>query len=576
MPEKGKNNAVKIIILLGVVIRLIIAPFAANFGDCFNWYGFARLAINDYPHLYNSVNLVPLSNAFYSYPPLWAIVLGVCLSPLFLFKITGISLTLFFIKLPVILTGIFLAKKIWDFTKSAKIVAFYYLSPLMIFLEAIWGAFDILTAALVFVSYWCAKKERFVISALMLSMAAAFKIWPLLIFPGMVIYLLKERKIKDAFLFAGIFFVSFIFFLCPFIFTDPSGLLKNTLFHHGARGINWHMSIWSIWYWLSAHNIVKMEWLYYAGSRIFLPNLIFYTMILLMYYIWTRNKKNLVLNIYIFPLLIFLVFSPWITPSYFAWIFVLLALISVNSDVLSKSDYLLLNILPIISELCANSRYATSGGRFFSLNLMANPVLAAVFFSTTACLYFYIWLKISVRLLRKKDEIDFIAENHKKPDVFTLRETVFIVAVILILTGFFAVLPRPQRINLKNQIFPAYAKAAKNKFIFNNLGVLYGQSGYFKEAQWAFNEGIKEDVSYELSLINLAFLYAHQKEFKKAVEQLEEVIRVNPKNYPVYEKIIFCCLAQEKPDKQKAGIYYNRALALGIAIPEQVIVLMKD
>ncbi len=247
MPEKRKDNAVKIIILLGLVIRLIIAPFAANFGDCFNWYGFASLAINDYAHLYNSLYVVPLSNAFYSYSPLWAVISGIFLSPLFLFKITGISLTLFFIKLPIILVGVLLAKKLWDFTESAKIVAFYYLSPLMIFTEAIWGAFDVITAALVFFSYWCVKKERFAISALMLSMAAAFKIWPLLILPGMVIYLLKERKIKNAFLYAGIFFVSFIFFLSPFIFTDPSGLFKNTLLHHGSRGINWHMSIWSVW-----------------------------------------------------------------------------------------------------------------------------------------------------------------------------------------------------------------------------------------------------------------------------------------------------------------------------------------
>ena len=144
-----------------------------------------------------------LPNDHLGYPPLWAFW---CLVANQVFDLSGgnIELWRFTIKLPLILAHFALAFAIWKFTsekfgkKNAKKILILTLTWIFfIYIGAIWGQLNILSALLTFLAFYSVAIKRNTTGAILLGLAVALKIYPLIVLPAFFFISLKIRGKKQ-------------------------------------------------------------------------------------------------------------------------------------------------------------------------------------------------------------------------------------------------------------------------------------------------------------------------------------------------------------------------------------------
>jgi O-antigen ligase/Tfp pilus assembly protein PilF len=98
---------------------------------------------------------------------------------------------------------------------------------------------------------------------------------------------------------------------------------------------------------------------------------------------------------------------------------------------------------------------------------------------------------------------------------------------------------------------------------FRNLGLSYTQSGNYQEAEKEFKHAIYLDPKFTKAYVDLAYLYAIQEDYDKAIIEWNKVLEIDP-NFPEnYNVLYFIGMAYQKKEMpDKALKYFLQALQL--------------
>ncbi len=145
-----------------------------------------------------------LPNDHLGYPPLWAFW---CLISYRVYTMFGNNMELwrFIVKLPMILAQFALAFVMVKFAqkrfdpKTVHTIFFFAIAWIFfIYIGALWGQLNMLSALLTFVAFYAVTSKRNNLGAVMLGIAVTLKIYPLIVLPAFLIYILKNQDIKKA------------------------------------------------------------------------------------------------------------------------------------------------------------------------------------------------------------------------------------------------------------------------------------------------------------------------------------------------------------------------------------------
>lgn len=237
--------------IVGLIIRIALMPFATH-GDLILQAWLARpIAFFGKWNPYNSgltLGIVPAYPAAFLYVQAGILRLAALLLPDLTASLNALDPTspllsnwqfvssyahihefLFILKLPYLAfdigTAIILSLT-FDGTKSRYAFRFWMLNPVAIFASFVFAQFDIIpTFFLALCVYFCSKR-RFTSAALCLGAGAAFKIFPLLFLPLLILGLGKSLAQRTRMLLAGV--LPFAAVILPFFRT--SGFVQTVLF----------------------------------------------------------------------------------------------------------------------------------------------------------------------------------------------------------------------------------------------------------------------------------------------------------------------------------------------------------
>ena len=138
------------------------------------------------------------------YPPLWSLWCFVSYRA-YLFFSNSTAIWRLVVKLPIIfasfacayLIGMFAADRFGKIT-GMKILLIAVTWSFFIYTGAIWGQIDTISALLAFLAFYALVTKRTVPSAILLGLAVALKLYPIVILPAFFIYLLKNYNMKVA------------------------------------------------------------------------------------------------------------------------------------------------------------------------------------------------------------------------------------------------------------------------------------------------------------------------------------------------------------------------------------------
>ncbi len=211
--------------LLGLLIRFVVMPFSAHYDLRGINFAVFQLPFNHVTNVYEVARSGPIDyivnvnfgREYFIYPPLTYFTLGSfmwLLKPLygseFVTWIQGYGndvlsvLThpqvfryLFLMKLPYLVFDLLMLYALTKFVSSApqksKILLYWWLNPIVIFLPYMWGQFDIIPAALTVLSVWLMRQHP-VRGTLMLGIAASFKNYPLMFLPLITLAVARDWR----------------------------------------------------------------------------------------------------------------------------------------------------------------------------------------------------------------------------------------------------------------------------------------------------------------------------------------------------------------------------------------------
>ena len=257
------------------------------------------------------------------YPPLWALWCSVAYN--FFTIIGNMEIWRFIIKIPMILAHLGLtyaiavfAEERFDQKTGLKLLLITLTWSFFIYIGAMWGQINTISALLTFLAFYFATKNKTVGSAILLAAAITLKIYPLITLPAFIAYFFrngdKKESLKFLFvscsipiIFTGFIFVAlnwdFIFFLKTIFYSTP--IFEN----NPVQILGGCMNVWSFLA-LLAIDIGK-QWLF---RSLWIP-----IMGIVAIY-WLRKKKmdDLNLSISIVSLyIIFMISYGWISEQSF-------------------------------------------------------------------------------------------------------------------------------------------------------------------------------------------------------------------------------------------------------------------
>lgn len=135
---------------------------------------------------------------------LWSVFAGVSASPFF---------SVFISKLPLLISdfAILVIFLFWFKDKSKKVLYWYWCSPILFFINYIYGQLDVIPIALIFVFLFFLFKEKLYLALIFLSLALATKTGVSIIMPFVIVYLLVKRfSFRHILLFVTVPFLTFL------------------------------------------------------------------------------------------------------------------------------------------------------------------------------------------------------------------------------------------------------------------------------------------------------------------------------------------------------------------------------
>ena len=143
-------------------------------------------------------------NNHLGYPPLWAFW---CLFSYRVYELLGNNMEVwrFTVKLPLLLAQFALAFAMWKFAEkrfdqrtARKIFLFALTWIFFIYIGALWGQLNMLSALLTFLAFYAVTSKRTTVGAILLGTVVTLKIYPLITLPAFLAYIWKNRDRREA------------------------------------------------------------------------------------------------------------------------------------------------------------------------------------------------------------------------------------------------------------------------------------------------------------------------------------------------------------------------------------------
>jgi hypothetical protein len=220
-------------LLVGIAIRLVLMPIAAHPYDIYIWYKVSTEIINNgpfsiqaFPPLWYHYMMIPIAY-IYNYLsgalsqcaiPMASLPSDLNFYPSYNIQFVPGLLFNFLVKLPFLLSDslicLMLYKIVLEITGQKNLAQkgalFWFLNPFVIWISAGWGMWDTLPALFSLITCYYIVKKRMIVAALSLSVAVAFKVYPLLFLIPIGIYLWRTNSFQTRGRDLSIFLRSFI------------------------------------------------------------------------------------------------------------------------------------------------------------------------------------------------------------------------------------------------------------------------------------------------------------------------------------------------------------------------------
>mgnify|MGYP000335988395 CR=1 FL=1 len=200
----------RIAVLLGLLMRLLLAPFTMDMADIPAWYVYGHalsLGINPYLIYFRRIKGLHYRLPF-AYPPLFLFYAS--LSDIITERLLGVPFSKsrpplpfrFLIKVPVIIADIasslfiyYLTLKRFKEKRKAEKYAFLFLfNPFVILVSSFWGMFDSIPTCLLLFSVYYLLNKRYTLSGILFGIAVCLKgFFPGFLLPILLIKLLSEN-----------------------------------------------------------------------------------------------------------------------------------------------------------------------------------------------------------------------------------------------------------------------------------------------------------------------------------------------------------------------------------------------
>lgn len=341
-----------VVLLIGLIFRLILAPFTGHTSDIALWASIdENFYLLQFNPLYGWSGLLFPSIMLFFYPfylLLSYIGLGNILTQTLVIKIPFILTDLFI--------GILLYKIAFMKTKNrviSNIVASSWIfNPFVIFVSSIHGMYDSIPVFFLLLSVFFLFDNKWMNSLISLGISSCIKIFPLFLFPLWIFYLWKKTSKHEKILsFMGFIVVILINYLPMLV--DP--ILYKTLINYyifqatgiGTVGVTIGMigiTIQSFWRYFLTNNVLNYFPIF-IKNQLFISSFIpFYFLIIA--FIYRRYRKYAIndidlLRYSVVIMLLIMPLNPNNSPHHLLWVFPFLLYLSLHN----KKLVVMLNIL---------------------------------------------------------------------------------------------------------------------------------------------------------------------------------------------------------------------------------------
>ena len=452
------NRKLLITLILGTAIRLALAPFTEQRWDMYIW----RLN-QAFVYQYRINPFWPRQGLEFAwgYPPLWLFTLLLVYPIYITFCPTcypqEVSLlwnpynsaadpqqkmTLFFesyrrflpppqglvkglnlpildliIKTPIILSDILIALLLYRIIKSVsrgeKAAKYAYttwlLNPYVIWMSSIWGMFDAIPTLFIVLSTYYLLQNKIYKSALTLSIATLYKLYPIILLPINALLIIKrERKIKKAvkYFIISTGIIILVIFIAYFVFAlyfgqEPISLSVKLTYNlfvkraspdwEGKNIIAGLTPLIILQNKLGATNIPVSPILLSTGLTIMMIKLV-------------RNKEitNDTILSYITAthFIIYMTYTV-VNPQYFIWVLPLLLILSARKNTIIKYLHWIISLIPLLTIICGyDLSYHISP--YFIAEYQGIRISSETLASSIALTIFYI---ASIKLIFLKEKV---------------------------------------------------------------------------------------------------------------------------------------------------------------------------
>lgn len=355
------------IIVIGVAVRLAIAPFLAHPSDVFEWYLVSQNFLNGTDPATNY--MVPYGYSYFLFVFPSALAYGFLshFIPTFSFSITSISPQLnpgfgvtevpgllfnFLVKLPLILSDTLIALLIFrlvksslgDYNAAVTAATIWFLNPFVIWISSAWGMFDTLPALFTVLSFYLILQEKPLFSGISLVASIAMKYYALvLVFPLMMIVWKKSGK-------RAVY--EFILSVCVTGLVLFSPLIARSLKVFASLTLIGSSPVATLYPGLSLWTAVTTV---FPGFNQALASDIILVPVMIVAYVWIWKKRlanDFVTNVVTLaiPILFLLLLYRWVGENFFIWILPFLSIVFVN-DRKGKLLYWLISLVALLSSV---------------------------------------------------------------------------------------------------------------------------------------------------------------------------------------------------------------------------------
>lgn len=235
--SKSNKLVFTAILLVGLFVRLIIAPFSSG-SDIVQFAGFAKTIQRHGFCFYNYADAYIEETWPYNWPyiygPVLAYILGVLahiVSPSYKafwvnsYHIVYVSeMWVLALKLVFIVFDVLVALLIYTITRRLLLVVFYYLNPAVIYTSSIYGMFDQIALTLLLAGLFSLERKRTLLAGILLAISLLTKQITLFPILGLAILLSRNRDLFKNTLLG--FLIGTLLVLSPILLTCPISLLK--------------------------------------------------------------------------------------------------------------------------------------------------------------------------------------------------------------------------------------------------------------------------------------------------------------------------------------------------------------